>query len=382
MKNLLYLFCSFLVALTACEPLDSVFEELDEKPDPKRRMTLTMSVANYEFLKGKPNVPSYVNTNFYFISEKQAGNLIPLVLNNSFGHLNDGDAMDVTYNTSSPSVVTERLAYTVTDADYALGGSRFTNFDAMSQIEAFLNVKYPTPLEGRLVTLTYTWYNGLTDPTSRTVTETFYYGAGKWFKTTMLTAADYLSVDRNRYNAFSLGDETSLIPGAIDRIFKNRIVGAKPGDVQYATYLVRYSSSSTLQEVMPLIYNGINWVKTYPTTLAFVKRNGVWVADPILRYTLTAGDYTWISQQPNLGTALNRDNLERFKSFYQRFTDNTSYWTRSQLEEALGALLDYRFPDAPETQKYEVTYILHTGPTGPASMVLQKINGKFIVPKS
>ncbi|WP_192821858.1 hypothetical protein [Rufibacter sp. LB8] len=390
MKKLFYLICSVLVTASACEPLEDVYDEVEAAgTTPRREMEITFTVPNYESLRGKTGVPAYVGTSYYFASEKEAGDLIPLYLNATFGHLRDGDVVDVTYNTASPSTVTERVAFTLaTQEDYNMGGvtNNRMQFESMGQIETFLNAKFGAPVEGRLATLTYTWFNtnvgdGSGGVVTRTMTVPFYYTGGKWYNTYAMTPADYAAVDRSRNNAFASGDEGTLVPAAFNQIFKRNIVGAKVGDIQYGSFLVRLSASSTLMQVIPLFYDGNNWQRTTPATLSFVKKQGVWVANPVTRYTLKDADYEWIGNNETLTASKGkRDNLKQFKNFYQRFTDNVNYWKQDELVEALAALVQDRFPTATEGQRFQVTYMLHTGPTGPASVILVKENGKFVVP--
>ena len=373
MKKIIYIICSMILVITACDPMDNVYEELDALPkDPStiKNFDITLSKENYESLKGKPNVPSYVNEGLYFTSEEQAGSLIPLFLNTNYPQLDNGDVINVTYNAStfiySNNIVSEQISYTLLNTDYVLGGTTFTNFDRWSQIETFLKAKYPSPLEGRLVTLTFTWFNNNTTPTSKTVTDTYYYKNGVWQDTYYVSASDYLSVDRNRNNAFTSTDE-ALLPDFFNKFLKSNIVGATAGTVQYVSYFVRLSATSTPQYVMAMVYDGNNWSKIVKTltgtkTLTFVKKDGAWAPDLTIRYTLATADYEWISNNPAIGTEANRANLRSFKNFYQVGSGtDTRYWTPEQIYAGLSALLKDRFPNAPEDQKYLLSYIVYRG---------------------
>lgn len=393
MKKIVYLVCSLFTALTSCEPMEDVYDELDSLPkDPtkSKNFNIVLSEANYKFFEGKTGVPAHVNKNYYFASETEASTLIPLFLNATYAHLDNGDAINVTYNTSTfvpNNTVAERVSYTLTtQADYSLGGANFQNFDKFSQIETFLNAKYPTPLEGRLATLTYTLYNSNTSPTSRTVTDTYYYVNGKWFDTYVVTADDYLSVDRNRNNAFASADEAEYVPAALNKFLKDNILGAKAGDVQFASYLVRYSSTSTLTNVMAMVYDGANWSKvskavTQEATLTFGKKDGVWAPDLTIRYTLTADDYTAIGNNPAVGTQANRDNLKQFKNFYQvgNATD-TRYWTEAQIFAGLAARLKELYPNADVGQKVQLSYIVYRGSNNiDQTTFIKEQSGDFVV---
>ncbi|MEJ8756242.1 hypothetical protein WG947_04485 [Pontibacter sp. H259] len=396
MKKIFYLLSSLMLVFTACDPMEDVYEELEKTGSPKKTLAITLQDADYKAIK---SAPSNITTGLYFTSEAQASEFIPGLLNTKYGHLNNNDVIDVTYKQASHTsgkTVSERVEFTLTTKeDYALGGTTFTNFDKWSQVETFLNAKYPDAKEGRLVKLTYTWYNsgaaypkpdGTGTSQSKTVTENYYFSGGKWYEAYTLVANDYATADRTRYSAFFSSDEAELVPSLLNNLFKKNVLGAKAGDVKYGAYLVRYSGTNIPVEVMPMVYDGSNWTRatkavTKEATLSFKKKQGVWVPDPIIKYTLTTADYIWIGDNPALGTPENRANLKEFKSFYQRFSDDSRFWTQAQVIAALGALLKEKFPTAEVGNKFEVTYVVHTGPTGPTSIILElQESGNYIVP--
>ncbi|WP_207435333.1 hypothetical protein [Sabulibacter ruber] len=386
MKKIVYLFFSVMTMLvSACDPMEDVYEELDALPRDRseyQNIDITLSQTNYKDIKGN-DVPSYVGNNYYFASEEEAAKFIPLYLNTAYPQLLEGDIINVTYNALKfafkGNTVAERDAYTLTDADYALGGTTFKNFDRWSQIETFLNTRYATPLQGRLVTLTFTWFSNNQSPTSQTRTDSYYYTNGRWEDAYLVTTEDYLKVERNRNNAFAPADE-ALLPGFFDNFLKNKIFGAKAGDVQYVSYAVRMSSSSTLQQVMGMMYDGSNWTRipnnyfsTEPRTLTFLRKNGVWAPDLTVRYTLVAADYEMIAGFSNVGTQANRDNLKQFKNFYQvgNGTD-TRYWTEAQIFAGLAEFLKAKYPNAEVGQKYQLTYIVYRGSNTTVQTTLEK----------
>ncbi|AMM50325.1 hypothetical protein TH61_02825 [Rufibacter sp. DG15C] len=375
--------------------MDDVYEELDAlpkafNPNDVRKLNITMSEANYKTLAGKPGVASYVNTNFYFATEEEAGKLIPLYLNTAYPNFDNKDEITVTYNLLTYSfkgnTVAERDVYTLTDEDYALGGTTFKNFDRFSQVETYLNARYPTPVQGRLVNLTFNWFSNNQLPTTQVRTYSYFYTNGRWEETYLVTEADYLKVDRNRNNAFAPADE-AMLPGYFDNFLKSKVFGAKAGDVKYVSYAVRMSSSSTLQQVMAMVYDGSNWTKltrnffTEPRTLTFAFNNGIWVPDLTIKYTLVTADYEAIAAFPNVGTELNRANLKQFKNFYQAgSTTDTRYWTEAQINAGLAELLKVKYPNAEVGQKYQLTYIVYRGSNVTVQTTfIKKDNGSFEV---
>ncbi|GAA4313944.1 hypothetical protein GCM10023183_33930 [Nibribacter koreensis] len=377
--------------------MEDTYEELDAQPkafDPSavRKLNITLTEANYKSLQGKAGVPGYVNTNFYFASEEEAGALIPLYLNAAYPNFDNKDEITVTYNSLTKefkgNTVTERETYTLTDEDYALGGTNFKNFDRWSQIETFLNARY-TPLQGRLVNLTFNWFSNNQLPTTQVRTFSYFYTNGRWEEAYLVTEADYLKVDRNRNNAFATADE-AMLPAYFDNFLKAKVFGAKAGDIKYVSYAVRYSATSTLQQAMAMIYDGSNWTRltktffTEPKTLTFSFENGKWKPDLTVKYTLVSADYETIAGFTNVGTEANRANLKQFKNFYQAGNNpsDTRLWTDAQINAGLAELLKVKYPNAEVGQKFLVTYIAYRGTNVSVQTLFEKkANGTFEVVK-
>ena len=99
---------------------------------------------------------------------------------------------------------------------------------------------------------------------------------------------------------------------------------------------------------------------TISTTLQFGYKNGVWVPDNTIRYTLVPADYDAIvaalaADYPNATSSMaNYGNMDRRAG-------NVAEWTNPMVLEAIGVVLDIVDPSAEELQKYVVTIEVYNG---------------------
>ena len=377
-----------MLVFTACDPMEDVYEELDAQKGPfiKKDIEYTLSLSDFENVKIKD-----VN---YFGSNEQAVTVIPAMLNRKYPQLENGSSVIVNYNLVPSVGVKTKIDYTITEkADYELGGARFTSFDSWSQIKTFLEAKFPAeqakakgePVEGRLVNLTYTLYDGSGSPSSKTVTDAFYFINGEWVKTYLVTEADYVSVNRNRYNNFTAADQ-EMLGTYFSRFLVENDIKAEAGDTYYVTYTY-YDGSKTTQAVTAMGYNGTTWTRATPATplqvtAKFSKKNGVWVPDLTKSYTLAAADYTWISQQPTLGTEAQLKNLGSYGNFYQSWEGSPNYWSNNNITDALAAFMKNKFPNEEVGQKFNVSYAYYAGGNKVNTITLiKRESGNYEVPK-
>ncbi|WP_207426050.1 hypothetical protein [Pedobacter sp. SYSU D00535] len=363
MKNIIYSLTGLILALSSCDPMDDVYAELDNLAT--TQVVHTLSDADYRFFKDKQGVPAYVNTGLYFKSEDEAATAIPLFLNAYYGDLKDGSSVSVNYNRyryafTNNSISDRFPAYTLATTDYALGGTNFTNFDRWSQIETFLKAKYTRSVDdktalkdGSLTTLTFTAFNTNTNPTSKQVTDVYFYKNGQWYDTYLVSPEEYTSVDRGRFNNFIAADQ-AILPDYFNKFLKAKIVGAKINDLIYVSFSNRPQSTTT-QDVMGMVYDGANWVKAVDnatgretSTLKFAKDDGKWIADRTIEYTLTTTDYTEIGKIVTDAGA--KASIERYGNFDLRL------FTEDDVIKYLAARLKTLFGNASVGMKYKVFY--------------------------
>lgn len=358
-----------MVAFTACDPLEDTYNQLDVENPKTATADVTVTLTNT------------------YASETAATAAIPALIDKSYPQLGNGSSAAVTYNLTTYSfnnnLVADKFTYTLTDADYALGGTNFKNFDRWSQVEAFLKAKYTSPKEGDLVTLTFAWYNSNVSSSATTITDSYYYKGGQWNDTYHVSATDYQSVDRGRFNNFVAADQ-DILPEYFNRFLKAKTITANAGDIQYVSFANR-PSSTTFQTVMAMVFDGNNWNKVSanivtPTTLKFSKKNGTWVPDLTIKYTLIADNYVWIAENSTAGTADNRANLKSFKNFFQSGSPtDTRYWTNEQIKDGLAQLLKNLYPNAEVGQKYQLSYIVYKGSNTVVTTTFEKnASGNYV----
>ena len=149
------------------------------------------------------------------------------------------------------------------------------------------------------------------------------------------------------------------------------------GQTEYVSfnYYVSGTGGGTFQRVLPLVYNGTNWVNTatLTNTLAFVKSGGTWIADPTVYYTLTTADTKLIAAS-TIGTAAERTNLGSYGDF------ETS-WTTADLQSAIILVLTNDFKTPKININYKVTYLLYTGGADVPTVATFQNNGTAWVAK-
>ena len=377
MRKIFYLIMLIATTVSACDPMKDTYNELDATTNAGavvKAFSYTMVKADYDFLKARTGgiqYPATISARQSFTSPEEAGLYIPDVLNRNYPQLDNGSAITVTYNqylyTFVNNTISNRISYTLTNSDYALGGTTFTNFDRWSQVETFLKAKYPNAKDS-LVTLTYTAFNTNTNPTSKTVTDDFFFKNGQWYDTYRISPEEYTSVDRGRFNNFIAADQPMLVD-YFNKFLKAKLIAPKVNDFIYVSFSNR-PASTTLQEVMALRFDGTNWVKLadntnvlVPATLKFAKKAGVWKPDLTISYNFTTADYQAIGDDPTIGTDANRANLKQFNNFYQAGSNlsDTRYWTDAQIQAGVAAHLKRLFPNAEVGQKYRATFIIYKG---------------------
>lgn len=382
MKKYIYLIASFAaLTFTACDPMEEVYDELDEINNDAYTPEVTVELAtkDYELLKNKAGVPANVYTDYFFASEAEAAEIIPQILNLKYPQFDNGASVEVTYNQKVYSfdnnVVSSTTEYTVTADDYDAVGMRFDNFTAAGDLIKFLNYKYPAAAEDQLVILTFDYYTGVTE----TRKDAFVFKNGAWIDAYYVSPADYAAVDRGQYDNFTSADD-EMLAAYFDKFLRDNIVGAKTGDIQYVYYV--YYSGSTQKKIYTMMFDGAKWVGVTSNVIAaktiqFAKANDTWKPDLTIRYTLTSADYITISTIETVGTADNRSNLAKYGNFYQGSTTSTSYWSPAQVIEALGALLKQKYPQAEEGQKFQVTYTVYNSGAKDLTTTLQLENGEY-----
>jgi hypothetical protein len=376
MKRIYYLL-SFIVAavsFTACNPLDKTYKDIDALPTPANNtlkplaLNITLTAADYGFLT------DYAKAALSFKTLDDAKADVPTILTKKYPTAIDKSSVIVTYGISPLTVklddslnvdVAITLQTTPTN-DYIFpayngaGANNFSDFSATAVIN-YLNYKYQTPLpDNSLRVLTYLYFeSGKTPGTGTLTTDAFLFASGAWTKIYRVSTAQYTTTG-NGLNSWFVANDLANIPSYLNAYLKADVsvmATAKYGDKKYVNY--RYLT--TYQKVMVLTFDGTNWVITpiASSPLAFLKTNGIWVADNTVTYALVKADYTYISAIPNVGSAAAMANLASFGNF--NIQSGATGWTDDQINAGIAAFLKYKFTAAVADQKYVITYSAYNG---------------------
>jgi hypothetical protein len=379
MKKIHYLLAllSVVTVFSACNPLDKTYKQLGDLPAPTAPATsfsVTLAAADYALVpKGSAAIKA-----LYFASTDSAKVQIPFILASKYPTYGEKSSVKVTYAITPTTIkladslnadVAITLNTTPTN-DYvypAYNGNAANTFSDLSATAVinWLLYHYQTPVPNQLAVLTYLYFeSGKTASAGTLTTDAFLYVNGPWIKIYRISNAQY-ALTNNGLNNWYVAADVPNLPAYFNTLLKadpTVMLTAKVGDVKYVNY--RYTT--TYQRVLPLTFNGTDWVTT-PTmvSLTFAKTNGVWVADNTVNYKLVAADYTQIKTMPttvNIQTAL--DNVAQFGDFNITVpVSATTGWTDAQVNAAIILILAHDFPTAVANQKFVITYLAYNGST-------------------
>ncbi|WP_316809820.1 hypothetical protein [Pedobacter heparinus] len=369
-KNILYLVAFISMIFTACNPLKDEINNLKPNTDTK-----TMALT--------------VTTNYSSAAAANTG--IVATLNKDYAQMPNGTKANVVYNAIPAQIkpadsLLKKITYIVTDADYAAtNGNAFKNFSAINVLK-FLGTKYPVAVDKQLAVLSYVYFeSGATSSAGVAVVETFIFLNNEWIKAYQVSQAQYISAGKLTVFNFGAADEANLT-GFFNTFLKSDAsvaAKAKAGDIKYVSFAY-FASSNTYQRIKALIFDGVNWgTKAIPSApLAFLKKNGTWIPDPTVYYTLIRADYNTIGAS-TVGTAAARANLAQFGSF--DVSGGANNWPDADINAGLIVILNVKYASAPvdETVLYKITYALFrgAGPTGTKSFA-KTATGFVFVPET
>jgi hypothetical protein len=373
-KNILYLLAFIGVIFAACNPLKDEINNLKPIAADAKTLVITTTTA--------------------YPSNESANTGIVALLNKDYVQMPNGTKANVTYsyrtNTVKPAdSLFNNVQYTVTDADYTNGSSVVGNGSFKTyntgQVLNFLEWKYPqasSPVN-KLVLLTYNYFqSGATTSAGVVVTEAFLLLGSGWQKIYLVSPTQYASVSRGVNNSF-VSTDVSTLPSYFNSFLKNdaAVMGAaKAGDLRYVTYKYYQSSTISHQKIYLLQYDGSNWSPN--ATLSFIKRDGKWIPDPTVYYTMLPADYTDIADNApaTIGNTANRANLKSFKNF-NLVTAQATGWATADVEAALIFILNKKFPSAAADPNviWNVSFVAYTGSTGTARKDFIRTSNGFVI---
>jgi hypothetical protein len=355
MKKIYYLLALIAIAFTACkkQPLISTGAYT-------KSLTITLAKSDYQSLGNTV----YSSKSFNFNTTADAKTYIPTILNTKYPQLGDGSVAIVTFSLAAPSIIladstNANTAYSLTIADYALlPGNKFTDFST-AQILSWLPYKFPSPVNNQLAVLSYTYFeSGATSFAGVPATDAFLYTNGSWQKIYRVSAAQYTSVGRGVNNWF-IATDVPTITFYINSFLKadtKVMAAAQVGSVIYVNY--RYLT--TYQKIMPLTFDGSNWVNNAtPSSFSFLKSGGNWAPDNTVFYTMVQADYTTISTS-TVGTQPARDNIAKFPDFNISASTDPTYWADIDIQNGILFLVKAKYSSiAVANQKFVITYAVY-----------------------
>lgn len=372
MKKIHYVLAlAVVVAFSACNPLDKTYKQLGDLPTPAAPAVsadLTLSPADYALApKG-----SFANKNSSFKSTDSAKLQVPVILAAKYPTYGEKSKIVVTYATAPLTIkladsAYNNVAYTaVNPTDYtnssSVTGTFYKDWSA-AQVLLFLTYKYPNPVANQLVLLTYQYYeSGVTPSSGVTTTDSFLYLNGAWIKIYTITAAQYAAAGRGNYGNFTSGDMPNL-PAIFNGLLKADITvaaNAKAGDVKYVSY--KYYASGNYQRVLPLTFDGTNWVSTpvAAAPLSFIKTDGTWVADNTVNYKLILDDYAYIGDHGPAGSAAAKNNIKSYPDFNISNSTDPTYWSSDDIKASILFWITYKYSStAVANQKFNITYTVY-----------------------
>ncbi len=352
MKKIVYLLMVMGAIFTGCNPIEDINNEIDaEGNQVKGEDAFTMTTADYADLvmQGEDDPVDYYELNEGFSDIDDAKTMLPAFLAIKYQYWGEGSSVEVTFNLSTDIINEE--AYTVSSQDYADLGFNFGNFSDESDFQAFFAFKYPDAARGDLVELTYQWWSGSVE----TRTDKFIL-LSEWKKTTQFSDEDYTAMGQG-FSNFSDEEEAEFKIG----IYLGLLNPFAQTDDEIVTLYKFYNGTGVEDKVVPYVYDGDKW-NLMENTVKFGLKDGVWIPDNTIRYTLVGADYDYMSAQliaePDFeGPA---ENMGNFGSFNIDI-DSDNYWSPEMLLTAFDILLDNLNASAADGQKYIITYKAYDG---------------------
>jgi hypothetical protein len=372
------------MAFASCKPMDKTYSTLDGAPAAKS-ITYTVQAIDYTntsiFASG-----TAVNKQKGFLTTDDATANIPTLLNFKYYDAANGSTAKITFTPLSktlvqPDSVYADIKYTLTNkADYLLlPGNNFADF-SLAQTLSWLPYKYPTPAANEQHVLTWIFYPTITTTnpqiypglyinstvsgttTTTNATGSLAYIGGAWIQCYYITPAQYAAVGRGQFNEFTNNDDAN-IPSFINGILKADAsinAAAKTGAMQYVSFYYYNAAKVASQRIMPLVFNGTDWVPT-SYTQAYLKSSGKWVPDPTVYYQLIKANTDAMAKDTNIGTATLRTNLGTYGDF-------ASGWTTSDITKGIiNDVLPVAFPSPKVNVNYVITYLVYSGGDKPTT---------------
>jgi len=331
MKKTFYVLMAFVgLALTSCEPMEDIHDEIDNDLDSQ------LAVAERDYVLTEDDYEDLGQNFPNFGSVEDARTLIPSLLSDLYPTYGAGSIINVGFDLFDPLRVQD---YSVSSSDYGMIDLSTDYFSGMGEVVDFLDAKYPQAEEGEYVRLTY---NILAEEIAYELTaddfDVIGDELGDVYPDPASSAAQYSNFDRrsDRDAYWSNDMIVEALGAAISEEFGD--IAGQQYNVSYAIY-----DGSSGTESMTVQFDGNTYVAVGGTS-----------------YEISSEDYDAIGEEFATAYPGPAGNAAQFGSFDVRETSD-NYWNEDMLLEAFAFVITSEFPAAQDGDQFVLTYKVYNG---------------------
>lgn len=349
MKKTFYVIMAFIgLALTGCEPMEDIHEEIDNELDSK------LAVAERDYVLTEDDYEDLGQNFPNFGSVEDARTLIPSLLADLYPTYGAGSIINVGFDLFDPLRVED---YTVSASDYGMIDLSTDYFTGMGEITDFLEAKYPQAEEGEYVRLTY---NILAEEKSYELNDDDFDFIGDEFETEYpgpaANAAQFGSFDvRETSSNYWSNDMIVEALGAVITENFGTVTGQKY-NVSYAVY-----SGSVEERSMTVQFDGNTYISVGGRA-----------------YELSDDNYDEVGAEFETEYPGPAANVARFGSFDVR-PSSDNFWNENMLLEAINFVLMQEYPNAEEGDQFIVSYAIYNGSVSTQVTNVIFSNDEFVI---
>jgi hypothetical protein len=354
MKRSFYLLGLVVVILSACQKQPIVPTIKPIVVGVPTDTTFTLAASDYELLP----TTAYPSKSLSFDDAADAQMYIPAIMDAKFPKAVNNSTAAITY-TVSPLYYKPNKDSLYADVYYKLQTPDYGGFANMSisDIIKWLPTKFPAATANQVKLLSFVPF-----PSTLTPPYSFMLLNGTWTEIYTINPSQYAQIGLGSYDQFSSSSDATL-PRQLSFLLKGDATlqdTVKAGDIKYISFDYYASNDTAYQRVLPLEYDGNNYVAPYASTgkMNFVIKSGQWQMVqplPVIGYTLTPVDLTLIVNS-SAGSQPVRDNLKEYNDF-------ESAWTTPYLDAAFILVLAKEETSPQINTTYRVSYPKYTGAT-------------------
>ncbi len=322
MKKLLYILMMFIIAFSACDPNEEIYDELDGLREPYKAPLVNYTFTADDYGEAEDfalidavskddadsSIAKLIGEMEAFNKTYMAEDYVGKVLNEMFPEYGTGSAANVTYNyymgiAHLDNVGSPDDAYTLLAADYDAMGEesgepgQYNNFSSTAEPEDYLPeymlTLYPDAEEGEMVIITYAYYpDPGVDPEGY-----LYFDGTTWMMLSNvyeLVDADYddMGSGPGQYNNFSSSAEPEdYLPTWLRLNYAYDVAGT------VRTIIYIYYDDGAVTRAQEYSYDGLSWTQNdglSELTNQFINNGTEWLFDPTITVEMSTSNYQFI----------------------------------------------------------------------------------------